>query len=98
MGDEYGGEGYSNRILTWIGSYVVQTQENILSTNLVVGSILLTNKNMAFSGASCIRFLIMYINWATEKILVLLGITGFKKLRGVWITLSDYQSNQLEYS
>ena len=34
---------------------------------LVVGSILLTKRNMAFSGASCILFLMMYINWATER-------------------------------
>ena len=34
---------------------------------LVVGRTLLTKRNIAFSGGNWIRFLIIYINWATAK-------------------------------
>lgn len=34
--------------------------------HLVWGSTLSTNRKMAFSGGSWMRFLMMYMNWATE--------------------------------
>ena len=42
----------------------------LILTYLVAGRTLLTNKNIAFSGGSWMRFRMMYMNWATKNYFV----------------------------